>query len=116
MSTFASLPSLFLPQHTTSPPTLSAHELIDPATTDRTPVSPSTCSGDALDPCVEYFLPSWDQPFAPQQKTAPAAVTAQLWLDPHETIDTLPSPTATGETWPLVSPLPSCPESFAPQQ
>src|SRR5688572_29991679 len=61
-------------------------------------------------------LPSWPNSFWPQQRTAPAARTAQAWPAPTAMPAALEMPvTATGTMLLSPDPFPSEPE-FAPQQ
>src|SRR5216683_477388 len=62
-------------------------------------------------------VPSSPRPLAPQQYTAPADVSAQLWSPPALIAVKLRVPaTATGAACGTVSPVPSTPKPFEPQQ
>ena len=100
---------------------VTAHVKSDPAAIAETPVlNPETGTG-RLDPiCVP--LPSWPSLLLPQQKAAPALVTAQVCDCPAAmratSVSGAPpaeSSTCTGAADCVYVPLPSCPFELSPQ-
>jgi hypothetical protein len=113
-------PSLFRPQHFTTPACNTAHawppSRLPPTCSRTTPlVIPATC----LDSVRFVVVPSPTCPalFLPQHRPDPPSVTTHVVESPAVTCSTpVASPlTATGSVQSLVVPSPTCPYVFRPQ-
>ena len=112
-----SWPTLFSPQHLTDPAVVSAQVWAKPVVIWTTPLlSPETFTG-VEDAIGRLPSPSWPAPLMPQHFTAPAIVSAQVWLLAALIWTTpLPSPTtSTGVRRFVVVPSPSLPTLLLPQ-
>ena len=79
---------------------------------------PRSLTATGVDWPVVLPSPNWPWPLLPQQRTAPAVVSAQLWKTPAAMAAT-PEPrplTATGVDWFAVLPSPNWPSLLRPQQ
>ena len=79
--------------------------------------APKPMARTGLSPFVVVPSPSWPEPFAPQQRMALSAKTAQVWSRPASRAVTPEAPeTVTGLSASAPVPSPSSPPLFRPQQ
>ncbi len=112
-----SWPLPFAPQQNAAPAAVTAQVWLSPTAMAATPLArPKTAVGVVR--CVHVASPSWPLPLYPQQRTAPAVVSAQVWNMPAA-MDTTPLPrpeTGVGVDRAKVVPSPSWPLPLYPQQ
>ena len=107
-------PELFAPQHSTVPPTISAHVWALPAATVSAPARPVTVTGSTEFVVVPF--PNCPEPLLPQHFAIPLATTAQVCAVPAAIATAPARPFTSIASAPfVVVPSPSWPVLFSPQ-